>query len=117
VLCHHDLHHLNLLDDGRLWLVDWEYGGRGDPLFDVAGFLALHELGPGPTATFLEAYGGLAPADAALLGAARWAFDYVQWLWYRRRFPAGAGLDEGPAGRLALRLLHCDNPSIAGDDG
>jgi len=117
VLCHHDLHHLNLLDDGRLWLVDWEYGGRGDPLFDVAGFLALHELGPEPTATFVEAYGGLAPADAGLLGAARWAFDFVQWLWYRRRFPAEPGLGEGPAGCLAQRLLHCDNPSIAGEHG
>ena len=116
-LCHHDLHHLNLLDDGRLWLVDWEYGGRGDPLFDVAGFLALHELGPEPTATFVEAYGGLAPADAGLLGAARWAFDFVQWLWYRRRFPAEPGLGEGPAGCLAQRLLHCDNPSIAGEHG
>ena len=116
-LCHHDLHHLNLLDDGRLWLVDWEYGGRGDPLLDVAGFLALHELGPAPTAAFVEAYGSLAPADAGLLGAARWAFDYVQWLWYRRRFPPGADLGEGPAGRLAQRLLHCDNPAIAGDHG
>lgn len=116
-LCHHDLHHLNLLDDGRLWLVDWEYGGRGDPLFDVAGFLALHELGPAQTAIFLEAYAGLAPADAELLEAARWAFDYVQWLWYRRRFPAGAGEADGPARRLAQRLLHCDNPWIAGEDG
>jgi thiamine kinase-like enzyme len=116
-LCHHDLHHLNMLDDDRLWLVDWEYGGRGDPLFDVAGFLALHELGPAPTATFVEAYGGLAPADAGRLDAARWAFDYVQWLWYRRRFPAGEGLGEGPAACLAQRLLHCDNPRIAGDHG
>lgn len=116
-LCHHDLHHLNLLDDGRLWLVDWEYGGRGDPLFDVAGFLALHELGPAPTATFVEAYGGLAPADAGLLDAARWAFDCVQWLWYRRRFAAEAGLGEGLARRLSQRLLHCDNARIAGDHG
>jgi thiamine kinase-like enzyme len=116
-LCHHDLHHLNLLDDGRLWLVDWEYGGRGDALFDVAGFLALHELGPGPTATFLEAYGGLAPRDLALLDAARWAFDYVQWLWYRRRFPDGAGGADGPVARLAHRLLHCDNPRVAGEHG
>ena len=69
-LCHHDLHHLNLLDDGRLWLVDWEYGGRGDPLLDVAGFLALHEVGPAPTATFIEAYEGLAAADLVLLDAA-----------------------------------------------
>jgi thiamine kinase-like enzyme len=109
-LCHHDLHHLNMLEDrGRLWLVDWEYGGRGDPLFDVAGFLAMHQLGPGPTATFGTAYGRLSPADRACLDDARWVFDYVQWLWYRLRFPDPAADPTGAATRLAKRLLHCDN--------
>lgn len=109
-LCHHDLHHLNLLDDGRrLWAVDWEYGGRGDPLMDVAGFLALHGLGPAPTETFLTAYAVLPASDRALLDTARWAFDYVQWLWYRCRFPASAGTGAETALRLAQRLLHCDN--------
>jgi thiamine kinase-like enzyme len=109
-LCHHDLHHLNVLDDGaRLWLVDWEYGGRGDPLLDVAGFLAMHELPPGLTALFLEAYGRLPAADIDCLDDARWAFDYVQWLWYRSRFPGPADDPAGHADRLALRLLHCNN--------
>lgn len=37
VLGHHDLLPANLMDDGeRLWLVDWEYGGYGTPLFDLA---------------------------------------------------------------------------------
>lgn len=109
-LCHHDLHHLNMLDDGgRLWLVDWEYGGRGDPLFDIAGFLAMHQLGPGPTASFVTAYGRLPPADRLRLDDARWAFDYVQWLWYRVRFPDLAAAPAGVAAGLAKRLLHCDN--------
>jgi thiamine kinase-like enzyme len=117
-LCHHDLHHLNLIDAGdRLWLVDWEYGGRGDPLLDVAGFLALHELGPEPTRIFLEAYGRLGPDERALLGAARWAFDYVQWLWYRRRFEAAATGAHAREGSLARRLLHCDNALIAQGSG
>jgi len=109
-LCHNDLHHLNLLDDGaRLWLVDWEYGGRGNPLLDVAGFLALHELGPDATAVFLEAYGRLQPADLGCLDEARWAFDYVQWLWYRSRFPGPADDETWYAERLAQRLLRCNN--------
>ena len=117
-LCHHDLHHLNLLDDGcRLWLVDWEYGGRGDPLMDVAGFLAMHELTAEATDEFLAAYGRLSPDDRDRLVDARWAFDYVQWLWYRLRF-AGTG-DEGDrhAERLAQRLLRCNNARLRYADG
>jgi len=117
-LCHHDLHHLNVLDDGdRLWLVDWEYGGRGDPLMDLAGFLAMHELAPQATVEFLAAYGGLRPGDEALVEAARWAFDYVQWLWYRRRFPVGGDDDGGRTERLSRRLLHCDNRVLDWDQG
>lgn len=109
-LCHHDLHHLNLLDTGdRLWLVDWEYGGRGDPLLDVAGFLALHELGPGPSRTFLAAYGSASFDEPGLLDAARWVFDYVQWLWYRSRFPDPAGAVAQHTEGLAQRLLRCNN--------
>jgi thiamine kinase-like enzyme len=117
-LCHHDLHHLNVLDSGdRLWLVDWEYGGRGDPLMDLAGFLAMHELAPQATSAFLDAYGGLRAGDRALVEAARWAFDYVQWLWYRRRFPPGGGDDGGRTERLSRRLLHCDNRALDWDLG
>jgi len=117
-LCHHDLHHLNVLDDGdRLWLVDWEYGGRGDPLMDLAGFLAMHDLTPQATEAFLDAYGGLRAGDRALVEAARWVFDYVQWLWYRRRFPPGGDDDGGRTERLSRRLLHCDNRVLDWDQG
>jgi len=109
-LCHNDLHHLNVLDDGdQLWLVDWEYGGRGNPLFDVASFLTLHDLGPGPTEAFLESYGRLRPGDRGHLDDARWLFDYVQWLWYRSRFPDPVGDEAWYAERLAQRLLRCNN--------
>jgi thiamine kinase-like enzyme len=117
-LCHHDLHHLNVLDDGnQLWLVDWEYGGCGDPLMDLAGFLAMHELGPRATDGFLTSYGGLRPGDRALVEPARWVFDYVQWLWYRRRYPPGGDSDGGRTERLSRRLLHCDNRALDWDQG
>ncbi len=36
-LTHNDLMPGNIIDDGeRLWLIDWEYGGFGAPLFDLA---------------------------------------------------------------------------------
>jgi len=120
-LCHHDLHHLNVVDTGaRLWLVDWEYGGVGDPLFDVAGFLALHELGVAETDLLLGAYGAGAPVDREVLPEARWAFDYVQWLWYRsclgsRPDPDGV-LADREAG-LASRLLRCNNRKVDSGKG
>jgi thiamine kinase-like enzyme len=41
VFGHHDLLPGNFLDDGeRLWLIDWEYGGFGTPLFDLANIAA-----------------------------------------------------------------------------
>lgn len=109
-LCHNDLHHLNLVDDrARLWMVDWEYGGWGNPLFDLAGFLTLHDLGPGPASLFVDAYGGPRAIDLAVLEQVRWLFDYVQWLWYRSRFADPAGEEAWYSERLAQRLLRCNN--------
>lgn len=37
VLCHNDPYHLNFLDDGNsLWMIDWEYAGMGDRMYDLA---------------------------------------------------------------------------------
>ncbi len=83
-LCHNDLHHLNVLDDGtRLWIVDWEYGGLGDPLMDLASFLCQHESGPRERGRLLDACGDRQTVPVPRLRAACTVFDYVQWLWYR----------------------------------
>ncbi len=37
VLCHNDPYHLNFLVDGGVMLIDWEYAGMGDPMYDLAG--------------------------------------------------------------------------------
>ena len=120
-LCHHDLHHLNVVDTGaRLWLVDWEYGGVGDPLFDVAGLLALHELGPAETELLLNAYGAATTFEREDLAEARWTFDYVQWLWYRTclrsKADVGGALADGER-RLASRLLRCNNHAVGSGRG
>ncbi len=112
VPCHNDLHHLNLLDDGsRLWLVDWEYGGLGDPLFDLASFACQHEFGTRERADLVAAYGA-APGSggqiqAPALDAACTAFDYVQWLWYSlwaARHPDASGEYASRAEALGARL-------------
>ena len=46
VACHNDLLSENfILDgDGRMWLIDWEYGGMNDPYFDLGDFCVEHPL-------------------------------------------------------------------------
>jgi len=108
-LCHNDLHHLNVIDDGdRLWLVDWEYGGCGDPLFDLAGFLCQHDATPDQRRVMLESYGEPSLAGSRSLDAACRLFDYVQWLWFRMwtaTHPGTAGEYAARAETLAVRLV------------
>ena len=81
-LCHNDVHHANLVDhEGRLRLVDWEYGGVGDPVYDIAGFMCRHALDVRSTSVLLDAYKPGIRRERLL--DACWAYDYVQWLWYR----------------------------------
>jgi thiamine kinase-like enzyme len=113
-LCHNDLHHLNILDDGdRLWLVDWEYGGCGDPLFDLASFLCQQESNHEERRVLLSAYAGDAAIPISLVEAACSAFDYVQWLWYRLRSandPDDAAGHSSRAESIAQRLLSGASP-------
>jgi thiamine kinase len=85
-LCHNDIHAQNVVIDvdDRLWLVDWEYAGLGDPVFDLASFASQCDLTPAAVrllcAQYIQAGGTV---DWTRLELARWAFDYVQWLWYQ----------------------------------
>ena len=43
VACHNDYLSENFLDDGeKIWIIDWEYGGQGDPYFDLGDFAVEH---------------------------------------------------------------------------
>lgn len=58
-LCHNDLLAGNILDAGdRLWLVDWEYAGIGNPLFDLANVSGNSQLTNEQDQIFLTAYRG-----------------------------------------------------------
>jgi len=99
-LCHNDLLAANIMDDGdRLWLVDWEYAGIGNPLFDLAGVSANAGLSEQLEVQLIEAYAGSVSdallhevrilKTASLLREAMWAviqtvmsdldFDYAEY--------------------------------------
>lgn len=59
VFGHHDLLPGNFMDDGRrLWLIDWEYGGFGTAMFDLANLSTNGEYDAGLDDTLLAAYFG-----------------------------------------------------------
>ena len=107
-LCHHDIHAQNLVTDpaGRLWLVDWEYAGLGDPVFDLASCASQLELSAESTRLLCDEYiraGGT--VEQGRLDLARWVFDYVQWLWYRGLVASAApGPDAVEAAHRAERI-------------
>lgn len=109
VPCHNDLHAENVIEDARQpWLVDWEYGGLGDPLFDLAPVLAGLRGNDSLRAALFAGYGALTPDDAAAIGAVGWYYDYVQWLWYRAWLEQDRHPEPGLRRRLEtleLRLL------------
>lgn len=57
VFGHHDLLPGNFIDDGkRLWLIDWEYGGFGTAMFDLANLAANASFSSTDDQRLLEAY-------------------------------------------------------------
>ena len=54
---HNDLLAANFLDDGsKIWVVDWEYGGFNDPLFDIGGLSSNNDLDENLENEVLEMY-------------------------------------------------------------
>lgn len=74
VFGHHDLLPANIMDDGkRLWLIDWEYGAFGTPLFDLANLSANGALDETQDSTLLAAY-----FDGAVSPELRKAFEAMK---------------------------------------
>jgi thiamine kinase-like enzyme len=101
VACHNDLLSENFIIDanGKMWIIDWEYGGMTDPYFDLGDFVMEHPYSREEERLIIETYcGGM---DERLFGRmmlykivsaiwwAVWAmiqhtvskidFDYMEW--------------------------------------
>ncbi len=62
VACHCDPLCENFLDDGeRVWIVDWEYSGMNDPMWDLGDLSVEGGFGPDQDAELLQAYFGREP--------------------------------------------------------
>jgi thiamine kinase len=84
VLCHSDLHTLNLIDSGRtLVLLDWEYAHASDPLWDLAGWSANNDFEEELRRELLADYTGRRPTpdEYSRLQLLGWLFDYIALLW------------------------------------
>jgi thiamine kinase-like enzyme len=62
-LCHNDLVAANVLDDGALRLIDFEYAVRAAPLLDLAGLAAMNEYAQRERRWLLAAYFGEAASS------------------------------------------------------
>jgi thiamine kinase-like enzyme len=83
VLCHKDVHCRNIIDNGELRLVDWEYAGGGDPCLDLAVVAQQHQLTAEQLNCLLDGYDGSSFAvDRQRLQQFCRLYDYVAVLWY-----------------------------------
>jgi len=78
VACHNDLLPANFVNGERLWLVDWEYAGMGDPAFDLANFAVNNDLDEDGDRELLAAYGGGDPELHILM---RFMSDFREAMW------------------------------------
>jgi thiamine kinase-like enzyme len=80
--CHNDLLNANFIADGeRLWIVDWEYAGMGDPFFDLANFAVNNGLDENGNRALLAAYGCPDDPAHARLAVMRFMSDFREAMW------------------------------------
>jgi len=115
VPCHSDLLPANVLDDSeRLWIVDYEYAGNGDPFFDLGNAWSEASLPPELLEPLVTAYVGR--SSRALLARARllglmakygwtlWAsisaaitdVDFDFWSWGMEKYERAVAEFDGP---------------------
>ena len=82
--CHNDPVRGNIIDDRTIRLIDWEYAGAGDPVFDLAVISMNNRYGDAEDRAMLAAYfrGDVGPEHRRALNALKLAFDFHMGVWY-----------------------------------
>jgi thiamine kinase-like enzyme len=82
-LCHNDILPANLIDDGhRVWIIDWEFAGRGDRFFDLGTLAANAEFDEEQELLLLDEYfGEVRPPQLPRLKLMRLASDLREATW------------------------------------
>ena len=115
VPCNNDLLAANFIDDGeRLWVIDYEYGGNGDPAFELGNIWQESDLSLDQLAVLVDAYTGghlrheVARAHLygvmARYGWTLWAsiqasvspIDFDFWSWGMEKYVRAVELLDGP---------------------
>ncbi|MFQ5421329.1 MAG: phosphotransferase, partial [Anaerolineae bacterium] len=81
--CHNDLLNGNFLrENGRIYLLDWEYAGMGDVYFDLANLAAHHEFDGEQERWLLTNYfGNASSAQQARLKLMKIMSDFREAMW------------------------------------
>lgn len=103
VLCHNDLVASNVLDDGELKLVDFEYAVTAAPVLDLAGLAAMNDFDDGEGWRLAEAYyeGAAVPFSARELGKVVQLVRLIAYFWALSSAVAAGG--RGPYAAFAER--------------
>lgn len=120
VLCHSDLHPLNVVETpSALVALDWEYAHVTDPLWDLAGWACVNDFGVQPSGDLLRAYLGRPwePAEWARFGLLAWLYDYICLIWsevYLSRHADPRSTGEFARAQLLASRLESDLGGSAG---
>ena len=103
--CHHDLHHLNVVDEGALLVaLDWEYAGPGEPAADLAASICYHDLEPERVESLLDGNGANSAPLRVTLAPLCWIFDCLWLGWIEISAQQGIAVDVARRQRLVDRL-------------
>jgi thiamine kinase-like enzyme len=83
VPCHNDLNTANwIVDEDRLWLIDWEYAGMNDRFFDLGALVVNNDLdADAEGAVLLSYFGARTPRRAARLALMKIVSDFREAMW------------------------------------